>query len=225
MFRPNILWGVILLLAVVAVTTDNLEKVRNREDWKGAGIKIMDADGRISTLAHTEIRGRGNWTWEKYQKKPYALKLDRPRSILGMPAHRRWVLLALYRGFIGNALAFEATRRAPALGWAPRGQFVELVLNGKFQGMYYYRYLFQDPQFVETVKRRWPAYRDNILGADGGQSYLDYLNEMVSLIEYSARRDTKLWNNGYFTLDEEVATVREGFVAKINWMDSRIREL
>jgi len=82
-----------------------------------------------------------------------------------------------------------------------------------------------DPQFVETVKRRWPAYRDNILGADGGQSYLDYLNEMVSLIEDSARRDTKLWNNGYFTLDEEVNTVREGFVSKINWMDSRIQEL
>jgi hypothetical protein len=107
--------------------------------------------------------------------------------------------------------------------WDQELFLVDHVFNSK--DMYYYRYLFRDPQFVETVKRRWPAYRDNILGADGGQSYLEYLNEMVSLIEDSARRDTKLWNNGYFTLDEEVAAVRKGFVSKINWMDSRIQAL
>ena len=124
-------------LPVVSVTTDTPGAIANREDWRRAVIRIRNTDGSIRNLGGTGIRGRGNWTWEKYPKKPYALKLDSRQEVLGMPAHRRWVLLAQYRGFIGNPLTFEATRRAPALGWAPRGCFVELVLNGKFQGLYY----------------------------------------------------------------------------------------
>jgi len=30
-------------------------------------------------------------------KKPYALKLDKKQKIMGMPAHKRWVLMANYR--------------------------------------------------------------------------------------------------------------------------------
>ena len=124
-------------LPVVAVTTVEPGKIKSKTVWRDAGIKILNTDGTVSDLGATQIRGRGNWTWDKYPKKPYALKLGTKQPVMGMPAHKRWCLLALYRGFIGNPLMFEATRRAPALGWAPRGQFVELVLNGKFQGLYY----------------------------------------------------------------------------------------
>ena len=378
-------------LPVIAVTTAGNAQINNRTDWKEARFRIMDADGKLTEESVTFIRGRGNWTWEKYPKKPYALKLEKKQSILGMPAHKRWVLLALYRGFIGNALMFEATRRAPTMPWAPRGQFVELVLNGKFQGlyflceqikidpnrvpiekmdpkdvtypavsggylleydelydeefkfksdkfnlpvqikepndtlpeaqfdyiqgfindmeaeikkigssqeshygdyldvenfaeywlileticnyeaykprsvkmykgrdgsdspngtvcklkagplwdqelflvdrqfnskdMYYYKYLFKDPVFVQAVKARWAIYKDNILGNDTFVSFIDYLNQMVALIKDSANRDTQMWNNPYFTLSEEVGTVRRGFVSKINWMDSQINAL
>ena len=88
--------------------------------------------------------------------------------------------------------------------------------------MYYYKYLFQDPVFVETVKARWPAYRDNILGNDQFLGMVDYLNEMVNLIRESANRDTALWGNDYFTLSGELAPVRIGFVSKIKWMDQQI---
>ena len=124
-------------LPVVSVTTATPGSITSREVWRDARIRIGHPDGRVENLGGTEIRGRGNWTWEKYPKKPYALKLDRPKGLLGMPSHERWVLLALYRGFIGNALMFEATRRAPSMEWAPRGCFVEFVLNGKYQGLYY----------------------------------------------------------------------------------------
>lgn len=125
-------------LPVVSVTTtDRPGSITSRVTWREAVIRIRTADGKMQELGTTGIRGRGNWTWEKYPKKPYALKLDHRQEVLGMPAHKRWVLLALYRGFIGNALMFEATRRASALGWAPRGCFVEMVLNGKYQGLYY----------------------------------------------------------------------------------------
>lgn len=378
-------------LPVVVVTTDTPGKINSKTTWREAGIRIQDADGSLSLAGKTEIRGRGNWTWDKYPKKPYALRLEKKLPVLGMPAHKRWVLLALFRGFIGNDLAFEATRRSPALGWAPRGRYVELVLNGQFQGMYYlceqikidkdrvniqklsqedvtypavsggylleydelfdeaykfkssgfrlpvqlkapdedvpdaqfqyirdfinqmeaeilkigtgeeshwrdyldedsfadywmvletvnnyeaykprsvklfkgrdgvdsppgtvcklragplwdqelflvdhkfnskdmyyYKYLFKDPQFVQTVKRRWATYKDNILGNDTWPGYVDYLNGVVDLIRDSAHRDTELWSNSYFTLDGEVSTVRKGFKSKINWMDGQIQKL
>ena len=88
--------------------------------------------------------------------------------------------------------------------------------------MYYYKYLFKDPVFVETVKSRWPAYRDNILGNDTYNSFVNYLNDMVTLIRESANRDTNLWSNEYFTLSGEVSPVKSKFVSKINWMDSQI---
>ena len=378
-------------LPVVSVVTSTPGTIKDKVNWRDATIRIGNTDGTFTELGKTGIRGRGNWTWDKYPKKPYALKLDSKKAVLGMPAHKRWVLLALYRGFIGNALMFEATRRAPALDWAPRGCFVELVLNGKFMGMYYlcehikidknrvnisklettdvnypevsggylleydelydedykfkssgfnlpvqlkspdddvpdqqfgyirdfinymeaeilkigsgeesryrdymdidtfaeywmvletvgnyeaykprsvkmykgrdgvdspegtvsklkagplwdqelfqvekrfnskdmyyYKYLFRDPVFVETVKSRWPAYRDNILGNDTYNSFVNYLNDMVTLIRESANRDTNLWGNEYFTLSGEVSPVKSKFVSKINWMDSQISGL
>ena len=142
-------------LPVVILKTDTPEEISNKVDWRGSGIKIMGTDWTLTDLGRTGIRGRGNWTWEKYPKKPYALKLDNSQKVLGMPAHKRWILLAQYRGFIGNPLMFEATRRASALGWAPRGEFVELVLNGKFQGLYYLcEQIKIDPDRVNIQKLR-----------------------------------------------------------------------
>lgn len=376
-------------LPVVAVTTVEPGTIKSKTTWRDAAIQIRNTEGSVSDLGATQIRGRGNWTWDKYPKKPYALKLGTKQPVMGMPAHKRWCLLALYRGFIGNPLMFESTRRAPALGWAPRGSFVELVLNGKFQGLYYlceqikidpnrvnitklketdvtypavsggylleydevfdedykftssefglpvqlkspdenvpdaqfdyiqgfindmekeirkigtsqesryadyldmenfaeywmvlesitnyeaykprsvkmykgrdgvdspkgtvcklkagplwdqelflvdhkfntrnayyFKYLFQDSAFVVAVKEHWETYKSNLLGNDRYKSLVEYLDDMVTLIDGSAQRDLKFWGNNYFTFEEEVATVRNGYVSKINWMDTRIR--
>lgn len=379
-------------LPVITVKTDTPEEITDRETWRGSTVHILlGADGKFLKIGPAGIRGRGNWTWEKYPKKPYALKLETRQEVLGMPDHKRWILLAEYRGFIGNPLMFEATRRAPALGWAPRGQFVELVLNGKFQGlyylceqikidpnrvniaklkaddveypavsggylleydelydedykfrsasfnlpvqlkspnddvpdaqfnyikgfindmeaeirkigtsqeshyadyldidsfadwwlvletisnyeaykprsvkfykgrdgvdsapgtvcklkagplwdqelflvdkafnskdMYYFKYLFKDPVFVETVKRRWEVYKSNILGNETYPDLVVYMDDMVSLIKRSASRDVSLWSNHYFNIFEESQTVREGFHDKIAWMDEQIQSL
>lgn len=64
--------------------------------------------------------------------------------------------------------------------------------------------------------------RGNILGNDTYNSFVNYLNDMVTLIRESANRDTNLWSNEYFTLSGEVSPVKSKFVSKINWMDSQI---
>lgn len=126
-------------LPVVIVNTANSEPVKSKDNWKeGASMTIINPDMTYGYRGTLSIKGRGNTTWD-YPKKPYALKLDTKSEILGMPKHKRWCLLANWmdRTMIRNAVAFETARRSPALEWTPRGEFVELVLNGTHLGNYY----------------------------------------------------------------------------------------
>ena len=108
-------------------------------DWlEGTYIKVINADGKVDYEGKEDnIRGRGNSTWG-YPKKPYALKLDSKASILGMPKHKRWVLLANWmdRTMLRNRVAFAIAEKT-CLAWTPRGEFVEVILNGKHVGNYY----------------------------------------------------------------------------------------
>lgn len=109
------------------------------EDWlAGTFIKIYNADGVLDYEGREDnIRGRGNSTWE-FPKKPYAIKLDKKASILGMPKHKRWVLLANWmdRTMLRNSVAFRISELTE-LEWTPRGQSVEVIVNGKHAGNYY----------------------------------------------------------------------------------------
>ena len=82
------------------------------------------------------VRLRGNTTQE-FPKKPYAIKLDKKASILGMPTHKRWVLLAnwLDRTMLRNDLAFYLAQQTGV--WTPHGTPVEVVLNGVHVGNYW----------------------------------------------------------------------------------------
>jgi hypothetical protein len=112
--------------------------VTNKVDWVDhADITIFRGNGVITYVGNGSIRGRGNTTWS-YPKKPYTLKLDKKAEILDMPSDTRWVLLANWmdRTLLRNAVAFEIARLA-SLAWTPRGEFVELVVNGRHVGNYY----------------------------------------------------------------------------------------
>lgn len=126
-------------LPTVVITTPNNAAIPPKtEDWlPSTTMTIYNADGSIDFDGITNIRGRGNTTWS-YPKKPYALKLDSKAKILGMPKHKRWVLLANWmdRTMMRNHIAFK-TAMTTGLDWTPRGEFVEVILNGKHVGNYY----------------------------------------------------------------------------------------
>lgn len=57
-------------------------------------------------------------------------------SLLGMPKESDWILSASYsdKSLLNNFLTYDLAR---TMGWyAPRGQHVELVVNGEYQGVY-----------------------------------------------------------------------------------------
>ena len=126
-------------LPVVYINTKDAAPIVSKETWlEESNIYITNAGKYNDKYEKSSIRGRGNTTWN-YPKKPYAIKLGKKKEVLGMPKHKRWVLLANYvdKTCIRNSVAFELARRMEGLDWTPRGQHVDVVLNGQFLGNYY----------------------------------------------------------------------------------------
>lgn len=126
-------------LPVVYINTKDGAPIKSKETWlTETEIYVTNAGDHTTLYTEASIRGRGNTTWG-HPKKPYAIKLDKKADVLGMPKHKRWVLLSNYldRSSLRNSVSFEIAKRSPGLDWTPRGYHVDLVLNGVFQGTYF----------------------------------------------------------------------------------------
>jgi spore coat protein CotH len=104
-----------------------------------AGNLVVDANSRFPQPVKEikmRMKGRGNTTWG-FPKKPYKMKFDSNVEMLGMPAAKDWVLLANFadKTLMRNYLAFEMANRFN-VSFTPRNRFVEVFLNGEFQGNY-----------------------------------------------------------------------------------------
>jgi len=127
-------------LPTLYVDTLGHKSIKSKKEWmKDATISITGAlndEWNISNVT-TSIRGRGNTTWSQ-PKKPYALKLNNAQEILGLPAHNRWVLIANYldNSFMRNEMAFYLSKLFE-LDWTVHGRFVDLILNGEYEGLYW----------------------------------------------------------------------------------------
>lgn len=134
--------GTVAALPVLNLNTDNAVEINSRETYVKGSFSLT-AEGVADASGTLEVRGRGNSTWD-FPKKPYRLKLTNSTSLLGMPKGKNWVLLANYadKTLIRNDIAFMFSR---SLGfeWTPRAHYVELKLNGAYQGVY---------QLVEHVR-------------------------------------------------------------------------
>ena len=126
------------------IITENGFAVYNADGTSG----LKDKNGAVVEGAvASAVRLRGN-TSQAYPKKPFAVKLDSKSEVLGMPAHKRWVLLANWKdkSLMCNHVAFGIAQKFvdtfagnanPGLAWQPHGQFVEVVYNGIHIGNYY----------------------------------------------------------------------------------------
>jgi hypothetical protein len=125
-------------LPVLRLTTANGVAVTSKDDYLDGHMTLTPASGSsdVSVDSDLEIKGHGNSSWT-LAKKPYKIKLDSKASLLGMPAQKNWVLLANFddKTLIRNDVAFELSRRV-GMAWTPRSQFVELYLNGEYEGSY-----------------------------------------------------------------------------------------
>lgn len=119
------------------ITTEGGAEIVEKEVWLNCHIAI-DGKGEYSNYSGTgRIRGRGNSTWEWYEKKPYKFKLDSKSKLLGLEKAKNWNLLANYRDVTDmmNVMAFE-TARCMGMPFTNHSRFVEVFLNGDYIGVY-----------------------------------------------------------------------------------------
>ena len=99
------------------------------------GCDPLGSAGRPLTL---QIKGRGNYTWKDFAKKPYRLKFDEKVKPLGMKKSRHFVLMANADdnlAFLRNTVGLQLSRMI-GLAYTPWQEPVEVVLNGDYIGLY-----------------------------------------------------------------------------------------
>ena len=102
------------------------------------GLEGYSSLGSADSLLSLQMKGRGNYTWSSFEKKPYRLKFDTKQAPLGMKKSKHFALMANAddnMGFLRNTVGFELSRMMK-LDYTPEQRPVELILNGHYLGLY-----------------------------------------------------------------------------------------
>ena len=124
-------------LPIIIINTENQAPILNKTDYVTATFEMSNADANNIAEKAIGIRLRGNFTYI-LPKKPYRIKFDDKTSLFGRTKNKSWVLLADYYDLshIKNYSAFALAAKLGGMSFAPLAVHVNLILNGKFQGLY-----------------------------------------------------------------------------------------
>lgn len=194
------------------IETEGRQKIESKDQYLKAHMTIQkDVVTRSNDKYEVdmEIKGRGNSTW-LLPKKPFRIKLENKESILDMPKGKSWVMLANYtdKTMIRNKLASYLGEMS-YLAWTPRSHFVEVWVNGRYNGTY------QFSEKVSVSKQRVDIGEEGFLleidAYASGESDSRYFNTQVlpqpvnikePKVEYNDEKYTLVKN---FVLEAETA--------------------
>ena len=136
-------------LPVLYIQTENNAPITSKDDYLNATYYLDAMDlagyqsiGSASQPLAMEIKGRGNYTWRDFNKKPYRIKLADKQPLMGLTKSKHFALLAhaddaqSKKGFMRNQVGFELSRMI-GMDWTPATAPVEVVLNGDYIGLYF----------------------------------------------------------------------------------------
>ena len=125
-------------LPIFEIILNTQDQITSKDEYTTATFIIHTINNNTysSETIQTEIKGRGNSTWN-WPKKPFRLKLASSKKLLGMPSSRHWALLANFadKTLLRNKLASSVSKYF-GLKYSPRSEMVELVMNGWHWGTY-----------------------------------------------------------------------------------------
>ena len=128
-------------VATMYITTQSgsMEYIHAKKNNKEKGtISLYDSYGNIDHKGElASIKGRGNYTWDGFDKKPYNLELSDDANLLGMGLARKWVLLANAddSSNLRNKIVYDFADSI-GLKYSPNSEWVDLYLNGEYAGLY-----------------------------------------------------------------------------------------
>ena len=132
-------------LPVFYLNTENNAEIVSKDYYINAtmyidalGLPNYTSSGTAADPIITETKGRGNYTWKDFDKKPYRLKMNKKASLLNMSGDKSYNLLAHADDptFLRNEVGFELSRLL-GMKYTPKQEPVELVKNGKYHGLYF----------------------------------------------------------------------------------------
>ena len=150
-------------LHVIYITTQNNAEITSTENYISAAFYIDAMNSGYTSLGSAtsqtamKIRGRGQSSWNNYDKKPYRFKLTVGTKLLDMSKSKNFALIACADddlAFLRNTVGYRLSQML-GLIYTPDRRAVELVLNGDYKGLYF---------LVETVridKDRVPIVKQN----------------------------------------------------------------
>ncbi|MBQ6020469.1 MAG: CotH kinase family protein [Clostridia bacterium] len=122
----------------IETASGTLDRIHADKRYKEAAGFTLAENGRVTVddapLKH--IKGRGNDSWLA-AKKPYNIKFEQKRDILGMGAAKKWVLLADSDPLdsITEPALFELAR-GMRFAFTPEYRHIDLYINGEYKGLY-----------------------------------------------------------------------------------------
>jgi hypothetical protein len=126
-------------------------RIKVIEDHDGSLAGIMARPATLDAPIGIEARGQSSFSFDQ---KPYGFEVrddtgkGQSVPLLGLPPESDFVLHSCYadKSCVRNALTYQVGREMAAAGgrWAPRTRYVEVYLDGKYQGLYL---------LVERIKR------------------------------------------------------------------------
>ena len=131
-------WDRVSNLPALYINTQYNQSIVSKTDYIYCTIHYTDEEDVTTQYDQVQIRGRGNSTWNM-PKKPYRIKFASKEKFLGKgyAKAKKWTLLAnaADKTMIRNAVTF-AMGEFTSLKFNPAYKFVDLFLNGTYQGTY-----------------------------------------------------------------------------------------
>ena len=126
-------------LPMIYINTENNQVIASKEDYLSCNVTITNSQPEYEfENFEAKIRGRGNYSWKYYDKKPYRLKFEDKVDLFGNGAAKTWTLIANAEDatMIRNFLAYNIGNIFDNLEFTSSTQFVELYVNNEYRGVY-----------------------------------------------------------------------------------------
>jgi len=119
--------------------TGSMEYIHSKKGNEESGyIRIYEINGLYDYIGGIDsIKGRGNNTWDEFEKKPYSIVLSVEADLLDMGSARRWILLANAddHSNLRNKIVYDFAYLI-GMPYVPESRWVDLYLNGEYVGLY-----------------------------------------------------------------------------------------
>lgn len=125
--------------AYIDTKSGSMEYIHSKKgNQETADISLYNPDGTLNFSGNIiSFKGRGNNSWEYFDKKSYSMTLSTDADLLKMGNANKWILLsnADDPSNLRNKIVYDFAKEIK-LNYSPDSKWVDLYLNGDYVGLY-----------------------------------------------------------------------------------------